>query len=129
MTLELRNHTQFSHSLFCNVSDLSLDERAEILSLSPQVIVQDTESNRRACHKNAVIHVFRRCRRGRGPKTPEEDEDDVEAGEGVVDRIQNAGNAPWTPHETFLYDIVAVAVVINDVLVCTVRGSGRWCRV
>lgn len=94
--------------------------------LAPDVVVDDAEANRCACHQDAVVHVRGRRRRLRRPKTPEKHEDDVHARESVVDCAPDPRNTPGTPHKARLHHVVRVVIVINGSLLSGLLARKVW---
>ena len=74
-------------------------QRPLVLLLSPHKIIKDAERNRRKCQQDAVVHVLRRRWSRRRPETPEQHKEDVDAGIGVVDDAEDAGEVPGSPGE------------------------------
>lgn len=86
-------------------SHLTLNQWTLVLFLAPDVVIDHTEADDGAGNKHAIIHVLRRRRPKGRPETPEDDEDDVEAGESVVDGAPYSGDAPGAPDETRLDNV------------------------
>ena len=73
--------------------------------LPPHKVIKHAERNRRKRQQDAVIHILRRRRRQRRPEAPEQHEEDVDAGVGVVDDAEDAGEVPGSPGELGFCDL------------------------
>ena len=80
-------------------------QRPLVLLLSPHKIIRNAERNRRKCQQDAVVHILRRRWSQWRPETPEQHKEDVDAGIGVVDDAEDAGEVPGSPGELGFSDL------------------------
>lgn len=76
---------------------LHLHHRPGIKLPGPEHIIQHAETQHEPRNQHAIIHRRGRRWRGGGPETEEEEDEEVDACEGVVCDAEGAGDVPGTP--------------------------------
>lgn len=76
-----------------------LNDWTRVLFPTTREIVNRRKYKYRANHQTAVVHVRRSDFRKRGPETKEQDDDEVDAGNSIVDDSKNARDSPRSPDQ------------------------------